>query len=97
MCLWFFIENDPPFIENYGPPPYRKLKPLISAYIENSFFGNNRDPCLILTKMCESCEVGADSHSFDVSPLLGLEQAWTPTFNLRLLSVKSLALRDLSA
>ena len=40
----FFIENYPPFIENFGPPPYRKLKPLISAFIENSIFGNNRDP-----------------------------------------------------
>ena len=39
-----FIENYPPFIENFGPPPYRKLQPLISAFIENSIFGNNRDP-----------------------------------------------------
>ena len=38
------VENYPPFIENYGPPPYRKLQPLISAFIENSIFGNNRDP-----------------------------------------------------
>ena len=30
--------------KNFGPPPYRKLKPLISAFIENSVFGNNRDP-----------------------------------------------------
>ena len=43
--LPLFIENYPPFIENFGPPPYRKLKPLISAFIENSIFGNNRDPC----------------------------------------------------
>ena len=41
----FFIENYPPFIKNYGPPPERKLQPLISAFIENSIFGNNRDPC----------------------------------------------------
>ena len=40
-----FIENCPPFIENFGPPPYyRKLQPFISAFIENSIFGNNRDP-----------------------------------------------------
>ena len=44
--LPLFIENYPPFIENFGPPPYRKLKPLISAFIENSIFGNNRDPCI---------------------------------------------------
>ena len=36
--LWC-IENYPPFIENYGPPPYRKLQPLISAFIESSIFG----------------------------------------------------------
>ena len=23
-------------MENFGPPPYRKFKPLISAFIENS-------------------------------------------------------------
>ena len=40
-----FIENYPPFTENFRPPPYRKLQPLISAFIENSIFGNNRDPC----------------------------------------------------
>ena len=40
----FFIENYPPFIKNYGAPPERKLQPLISAYIENQIFGNNRDP-----------------------------------------------------
>ena len=43
--LPLFIENYPPFIENFGPPPYRKVKPLISAFIENSIFGNHRDPC----------------------------------------------------
>ena len=43
--LPLFTENYPPFIKNFGPPPYRKLKPLISAFIENSIFGNNRDPC----------------------------------------------------
>ena len=44
--LPLFIENYPPFIENFRPPPYRKLQPLISAFIENSIFENNRDPCL---------------------------------------------------
>ena len=44
--LPLFTENYPPFIKNFGPPPYRKLKPLISAFKENSIFGNNRDPCL---------------------------------------------------
>ena len=42
--LPLFIENYPPVIKNFGPPPYRKLKPLISAFIENSIFGNKRDP-----------------------------------------------------
>ena len=27
-------------------PPYKKLQPLISAFIKNSIFGNNRDPCI---------------------------------------------------
>ena len=44
--LPLFIENYPPLIENFGPPPYRKLQPLISAFIEYSIFGNNRDPCM---------------------------------------------------
>ena len=44
----FITENYPPFTENFRPPPYRKLQPLISAFIENSFFGNNRDPCVFL-------------------------------------------------
>ena len=29
-------------------PPYKKLRPLISAFIKNSIFGNNRDPCFRL-------------------------------------------------
>ena len=41
----FFIKkNYPPLIKNYGPPPYKKLQLLISAFIKNSSFGNNRDP-----------------------------------------------------
>ena len=39
-----FIEKYHPFIKNFGPPPYRKLQPPISAFIENSISGNNRDP-----------------------------------------------------
>ena len=46
--LPLFTENYPPFIENFGPPPYRKLQPLISAFTENSIFGNNRDPCRLI-------------------------------------------------
>jgi len=42
--LPLFTENYPLFIENFGSPPYRKLQPIISAFIENSIFGNNRDP-----------------------------------------------------
>ena len=30
-------------------PPYKKLQPLISAFIKNSIFGNNRDPWLGLS------------------------------------------------
>ena len=43
----FLQKTYPPFIENYGPPPYRKLQPLISAFIENSIFGNNKRPQLL--------------------------------------------------
>ena len=31
-------------MKNYIKPPYRKLKPLKSGFIENSIFENNRDP-----------------------------------------------------
>ena len=30
-------------------PPYKKLRPLISAFIKNSIFGNNRDPWTVET------------------------------------------------
>ena len=41
----FYKKNYPPFIKkNYRSPPYKKLQPLISAFIKNSIFGNNRDP-----------------------------------------------------
>ena len=39
-----FIENYLHFMKNYIRPPYEKLKPLKSAFIENSNFENNRDP-----------------------------------------------------
>ena len=55
-----FIENYPPFIENYGPSPYRKLQPLISAFIENSNFGNNRDPCIYICLFCSLWKVVAE-------------------------------------
>ena len=32
--------------KNYIKPPYKKLQPLISAFMKNSIFGKNRDPCL---------------------------------------------------
>ncbi len=38
----------PAFYENCIRPPYEKLKPLKSGFIENSNFENNRDPCLVL-------------------------------------------------
>ena len=37
----FIKKNHPP---SYRSPAYKKLQPLISAFIKNSFFGNNRDP-----------------------------------------------------
>ena len=40
-----FYKKLPPFIKNYRWPPEKKLKPLISAFIKKSIFGNNRDPC----------------------------------------------------
>ena len=45
-CALFFYRKLPAFCENYIRPPYRKLKPLKSDFIENSNFENNRDPCL---------------------------------------------------
>ena len=39
-----FYKKLPLFTENSGPPPYRKLQLLISAFIENSIFGNNKRP-----------------------------------------------------
>ena len=41
-------KNYPPFIKNYRWPPEKKLKPLISHFIKNSIFGDNRDPCSAL-------------------------------------------------
>ena len=40
-----FIENYLQFMKNCIRPPYEKLKPLKSGFIENSNFENNRDPC----------------------------------------------------
>ena len=42
--LPLFIKNYPHFIKNYRWPPEKKLKYLISPFIKNSIFGNNRDP-----------------------------------------------------
>ena len=40
-----FIENYGHFMKNCIRPPYEKLKPLKSGFIDNSNFENNRDPC----------------------------------------------------
>ena len=40
----FFLENYLHFMNNCIRPPYRKLKPLESGFIEKSNFENNRDP-----------------------------------------------------
>ena len=40
-----FIENYLHFMKNCIRPPYEKLKPPKSGFIENSNFENNRDPC----------------------------------------------------
>ena len=39
-----FIENYLHFMKNRIRPPYEKLKPLKSGFIEDSNFENNRDP-----------------------------------------------------
>ena len=36
-------------MKNCIRPPYEKLKPPTSGFIENSNFENNRDPCHILS------------------------------------------------
>ena len=46
--MLLFIKNYPFFIKNYPWPPYKKFQPLISAFIKNSIFGINRDPCSLL-------------------------------------------------
>jgi len=46
-----FIENYLHFIKNCLRPPYEKLKPLKSDFIENSNFDINRDPCSRITRM----------------------------------------------
>ena len=38
------MKNNPCFIKNYRWPPKKKLKPLVSLFIKNSIFGNDRDP-----------------------------------------------------
>ena len=40
-----FYKKLPLFIKNSILHIYKKLKPLIWAFIKNSIFGNNRDPC----------------------------------------------------
>ena len=46
----FYKKNYPPFIKNYRWPPEKKLKPLISPFIKNSIFGDNRDPWLMVSE-----------------------------------------------
>ena len=53
MCLkfhenTFFLWNTLLFIKkNYPWPLYKKFQPAISAFIKNSDFGINRDPCAV--------------------------------------------------
>ena len=42
------IENYLHFMKNSIRPHYEKLKPLKSAFIENSNFENNRDPWMMM-------------------------------------------------
>ena len=46
-----FIENYPPFTENFRPPPYRKLQPPISASIEMFHFPGKKRRLLDCKKM----------------------------------------------
>ena len=46
MCTFFlFIKNYLHYVKNCIGPTYKKLKPWKSAFIKNSSFENNRDPC----------------------------------------------------
>ena len=45
MKMRTFYKKLPIFIKNYIDHTYKKLKPQISTFIKNSFFGINRDPC----------------------------------------------------
>ena len=40
----FFIENYLHFMKNCIRPPYRKLKPLGTGFVENSNFENDKRP-----------------------------------------------------
>ena len=44
-----FIENYLHFMKNCIRPLYEKLKSLKSAFIENSNFESNRDPCRVIS------------------------------------------------
>ena len=48
MEMHTFYKKLPLFIKNSILHIYKKLEPLIWAFIKNSIFGNNRDPCLLL-------------------------------------------------
>ena len=46
MKMRTFYKKLPLFIKNSILHTYKKLKPLIWAFIKNSIFENNRDPCI---------------------------------------------------
>ena len=47
------MENYLYFMKNCIRPPYEKLKPLKSGFIENSNFEKNRDPCPLFDDQLE--------------------------------------------
>ena len=47
-------------MKNCIRPHYEKLKPLKSGFIENSNFGNNRDPCIYICLFCSLWKVVAE-------------------------------------
>ena len=62
-----FYKKLPLFIKNSILHIYKKLKPLIWAFIKNSIFGNNRDPCW--RSRSHACRAG------DVRRIEGMQQA----------------------
>ena len=65
------MENYLQFMKNCIRPPYEKLKPLKSGFIENSNFENNRDPCTnVWQNHSPLCTERAWAHQWKLGQLL---------------------------